>query len=94
MGRLMLEVAYGTEITKAIGHDLVSWTIEAMKLVNDAFLGFWIVDIFPFCECILRTFSFLTYTPLVRFIPSWIPGVTFKYGFLSSLQEDADEVLI
>jgi hypothetical protein len=94
MGRLMLEVAYGTEITNDIGDELVSWNIEAMKLVNDAFLEFWIVDIFPFCECILRVFAFFTYTSLVRFIPSWIPGVTFRYGFLSSLQDDADEVLI
>jgi hypothetical protein len=44
MGRLVIEVTYGTEITKSIGLELASWNLEAMKLLNEAFLnsGSWI----------------------------------------------------
>jgi len=50
MGRLVLEVTYGTEITKSLGEELASWNLEAMELVNDAFFEFWLVDVFHFCK--------------------------------------------
>ena len=67
MGLLMLDVTYRSEITKDIGDELVSWNLEAMNTLNEIFLGFWLVDIFPFCECILRIFQLLAYTPFSTF---------------------------
>jgi hypothetical protein len=50
VGRLVLEVTYGTEITKSLGEELASWNLEAMKLLSDSFVEFWLVDVFHFCE--------------------------------------------
>jgi hypothetical protein len=50
MGRLVLEVTYGIGITKSIGAEVASWNLESMKLVNEAFFEFWLVDIFHFCK--------------------------------------------
>lgn len=46
MGRIVLEVVYGTEITKRLGEGLTSWNLEAMDMVNESFFEFWFVDIF------------------------------------------------
>jgi hypothetical protein len=59
MGRLVLDVTYGTEITNSLGDELASWNLEAMKLINDAFFKFWFVDIFHFCKWIQLPCSFI-----------------------------------
>jgi hypothetical protein len=52
MGRLVLEITYGTEITKYLGEEVASWNLESMELIHNAFFDFWLVDIFPFCKYI------------------------------------------
>ncbi|KIM19581.1 hypothetical protein M408DRAFT_31099 [Serendipita vermifera MAFF 305830] len=42
--------------------EISSWNLEVMELVNDSFFKFWPVDFLHF----------------LRFIPSWVPGATFK----------------
>ena len=59
MGRLVLEVTYGTEITKFLGEELASWNVEAMELINGAFGQFRLVDVFHFCKWIQWSCSFV-----------------------------------
>lgn len=47
---MVIQVTYGEEIWKTMGPDLVAWNTETMDLVNIAFYGVWIVDIFPICK--------------------------------------------
>ncbi|KIM28300.1 hypothetical protein M408DRAFT_329411 [Serendipita vermifera MAFF 305830] len=62
VGKIVIEVAYGTKLPTAMSKDVSSWNIELMEIANRAFFTFWLVDIFHF----------------LRFIPSWMPGAEFK----------------
>ncbi|KIM28323.1 hypothetical protein M408DRAFT_329427 [Serendipita vermifera MAFF 305830] len=62
VGKVVIEVAYGTKLPGSMSEELSSWNLEIMDLVNAALSNFWLVDIFHF----------------LRFIPSWMPGAEFK----------------
>ncbi|KIM19583.1 hypothetical protein M408DRAFT_31100 [Serendipita vermifera MAFF 305830] len=62
VGRIVIEVTYGTKLPTAMSKGLSSWNIELTELTNHVFFKFWLVDIFHF----------------LRFIPSWMPGAEFK----------------
>ncbi|KIM28319.1 hypothetical protein M408DRAFT_69838 [Serendipita vermifera MAFF 305830] len=62
LGRVVIKVAYGNKLPATTGEELSSWNREVAELINDAFFRFWPVDVFHF----------------LRFIPSWMPGATFK----------------
>lgn len=62
LGKIIIEVAYGTKLPITMTKRLSSWNIELTELGNHAFFNFWFVDIFHF----------------LRFIPSWMPGAEFK----------------
>ncbi|KIM28309.1 hypothetical protein M408DRAFT_23713 [Serendipita vermifera MAFF 305830] len=62
LGKIVIEVTYGNNLPAVMNKELSSWNLEAMDLLDDAFFKFWPVDVFHF----------------LRFIPSWMPGVTFK----------------
>ncbi|PVF92950.1 cytochrome P450 [Serendipita vermifera] len=62
IGHLMTKATYGQRIWREMGDSLTRWNMGAMDLVNDALFSFWLVDIIP----------------LLRFVPSWLPGTRFK----------------
>ncbi|KIM28312.1 hypothetical protein M408DRAFT_329418 [Serendipita vermifera MAFF 305830] len=62
VGKIVIEVAYGTKLPMSMSKGLSSWNNELMELANHAFFNFWFVDIFHF----------------LRYIPSWMPGAKFK----------------
>ncbi|KIM28311.1 hypothetical protein M408DRAFT_329417 [Serendipita vermifera MAFF 305830] len=62
VGKIVIEVGYGAKLPTTMSKEISSWNLEVMELVNDAFYKFWPVDVFHF----------------LRFIPSWMPGATFK----------------
>ena len=53
MGRIVIEVAYGKKILEAMGEDLLSWNAEEVKLFDDNFFKFWLVDVFNFRALLL-----------------------------------------
>ncbi|PVF97328.1 cytochrome P450 [Serendipita vermifera] len=63
LGRLVSKFTYGEKILEEMGEDLSHWNAETMQLMNQAFAGFWPVDVFHF----------------LRFIPDWVPGLRFKF---------------
>lgn len=63
MGQLVIEVTYGTKITKAMGNEMASWNLEAMHLIGDAWVKFWFVDLFHPREYALYGTPLLTYFP-------------------------------
>jgi hypothetical protein len=46
-GQMVTQVTYGEEMWKSMGAELAAWNTEAMDLVDKAFCGVWLVDIFP-----------------------------------------------
>lgn len=44
---MVIQLTYGDEMWKTMGAELVAWNTEAMNLVDKAFNGVWLVDIFP-----------------------------------------------
>jgi len=49
VGDIVIELTYGKKVRVALGKDFSTWNLEAVDLINDAFLKFWFVDIFKFC---------------------------------------------
>lgn len=62
IGMTIIELAYGRGIVKDHGVELTALNVEAMRLLNQAVVTVWAVDLFP----------------LLRFWPSWMPGGQFK----------------
>lgn len=62
VGRIVIEVTYGTKLRSIMGKELSSWNAELVHLFSSAFSTFWLVDIFHF----------------LRLVPSWVPGASFK----------------
>ncbi|PVF92944.1 cytochrome P450 [Serendipita vermifera] len=62
LGRMITRLTYGTTIWEELGDGLAQWNTDAMHIFSQALFAFWPVDIFP----------------LLRFIPSWFPGVQFR----------------
>ncbi|PVF92957.1 cytochrome P450 [Serendipita vermifera] len=62
IGHMVTKITYGEKIWDEMGSDLVSWNVEVMDLINEAFFGSWLVDFFR----------------ILRFVPDWIPGLRFK----------------
>jgi hypothetical protein len=48
VGRIVVEVAYGTKMLSMVGHELLSWNSEEMHLYEENVVKFWFVDIFHF----------------------------------------------
>ena len=48
VGLIVLEVVYGKKIIDTMGKDLLSWNIEEMHFYDEAFVKFWLVDMFHF----------------------------------------------
>jgi hypothetical protein len=90
MGRIVIQIAYGEHIWNTIGKELVSLHVEAIGLVTSCLNRFWFVDVFRSCKlsalwplhiiyflhCFIK--RSLTMSFLVRFLPSWTPGVEFQ----------------
>ncbi|KAG8807697.1 hypothetical protein FRC17_004311, partial [Serendipita sp. 399] len=62
MTRLIVEITYGREIWKRAEKELATSNHEAMHLSELGLFHFWPVN----------------FMPLLRFVPSWVPGLTFK----------------
>lgn len=62
MGMTIIELAYGHGIVKDHGAEMIALNLEAIKLLDEALLTVWAVDLIP----------------LLRFWPSWMPGGQFK----------------
>jgi hypothetical protein len=48
VGRIVVEVTYGTKMLSIVGDELLSWNSEEMHLYEDNIVKFWFVDIFHF----------------------------------------------
>jgi len=48
VGRIVVEVAYGTKMLSMVGDELLSWNSEEMHLYEENVVKFWFVDIFHF----------------------------------------------
>jgi hypothetical protein len=46
-GQMVIQLTYGEQMWKSMGAELAAWNTEAMGLVDKAFVGVWLVDIFP-----------------------------------------------
>ncbi|KIM28343.1 hypothetical protein M408DRAFT_329443 [Serendipita vermifera MAFF 305830] len=62
VGQIVVEITYGEKMGALIGEEISSWSIEALKLITEAIVAFWPVDILHF----------------LRFLPSWAPGGGFQ----------------
>ncbi|KAG8825363.1 hypothetical protein FRC19_011600 [Serendipita sp. 401] len=62
MSQVIIEVAYGEEIWKRSGKMLSDYNHEIMHLAEIGLFNVWAVD----------------FVHILRFIPSWVPGATFK----------------
>ncbi|KAG8825362.1 hypothetical protein FRC19_011599 [Serendipita sp. 401] len=62
MSRVIVEITYGREIWKRAGEELATNNHELMHLSEIGLFNFWSVNFLHF----------------LRYIPSWVPGATFK----------------
>lgn len=74
-----MKIAYGYN---GVDEDegLYATAAEATRFFDEtAMLGAWLVDSFPLCKSSHSSLHFiLTYTCLVKYVPSWFPGAGFK----------------
>lgn len=76
-----MAIAYGIETTE--DDPYIATAEHAMEAVNASLVpGAFLVDLFPICEFrFTRRFPLLAvecYGKLVKYVPEWFPGATFK----------------
>ncbi|CAG7853103.1 SubName: Full=Uncharacterized protein {ECO:0000313/EMBL:CCA75454.1} [Serendipita indica DSM 11827] len=78
MGMTIIELAYGHGIVKDHGAEMIALNLEAIKLLDEALLTVWAVDLIPLRESKLFMVLLIEPPSKVRFWPSWMPGGQFK----------------